>query len=313
MSMKILITCPPMLRAIDQLRHHFDEKGLELVTPDVVQVLTEEELLQLVPNVDAWIIGDDPATERVFTAGKNGKLKAAVKWGVGVDNVDFKACEKLGIPISNTPKMFGNEVADMAMAYFTGLTRDSYRVNQAVKNGEWIKPAGMSLDGKIVALIGLGDIGLATARRLRGFGVKINAYDPFTVLSAEEAGVDQILLFPDKLEYADFVIITCALTPSSFHLINGDSIAKMKDGVYIINVSRGPLIDEAALVAALRAGKVKGAGLDVFEIEPLPLSSPLRKFDQCIFGTHNGSNTKEAVIRASLKAIDLLFGYLDIK
>jgi D-3-phosphoglycerate dehydrogenase len=96
-------------------------------------------------------------------------------------------------------------------------------------------------------------------------------------------------------------------------MINKESIALMKDGVYIINVARGPLIDEPALIDALQTGKVRAAGLDVFEVEPLPADSPLRQFDQCIFGTHNGSNTKEAVIRASLKAIDILFGYLNIK
>ncbi|SDT46699.1 D-3-phosphoglycerate dehydrogenase [Mucilaginibacter mallensis] len=302
-----------MLRAIDQLRYIFDEKGIELVTPNVVQTLSEEELIEIVPTVDAWIIGDDPATEKVFTAGKNGKLRVAVKWGVGVDNVDFKACEKLGIPISNTPRMFGNEVADMALAYFTGLARESYRVDREVRAGNWIKPAGMSLDGKTVALIGVGDIGLATARRLKAFGVKINAYDPFTKLTAAEANVDEILAFPDKLEQADFVLLTCALTPSNFHLINAESIAKMKDGVIVINVSRGGLIDETALTAALTSGKVRSAGLDVFETEPLPMDSPLRSFEQCILGTHNGSNTREAVIRASLKAIDLLFGFLEIK
>jgi len=301
-----------MLKAIDQLRYLFEEKNIELVTPNVVQVLSEDELVELVPTVDAWIIGDDPATEKVFTAGKAGKLKAAVKWGVGVDNVDFKACEKLGIPISNTPRMFGNEVADMAIAYFTGLARESYLVDREVRKGNWIKPPGMSITGKTVALIGIGDIGLATARRLKGFDVKINAYDPFTKLTANEAGVDQILAFPEKLDEADFVIITCALTPANHHIINTGSIAKMKDGVIIINVSRGPLIDEVALIEALKSGKVKSAGLDVFEIEPLPADSPLRQFEQCIFGTHNGSNTKEAVIRASLKAIDLLFGYLKI-
>ncbi|QEM11999.1 phosphoglycerate dehydrogenase [Mucilaginibacter rubeus] len=311
--MKVLVTCPPMLRAIDQLRYLFEEKGIELITPNVVQVLTEDELVELVPTVDAWIIGDDPATERVFTAGKAGKLVAAVKWGVGVDNVDFKACEKLGIPISNTPRMFGNEVADMALAYFTGLARESYLVDREVRKGNWIKPPGMSLEGKTVALIGIGDIGLATARRLKAFDVKINAYDPFTKLTPAEANVDEILAFPDKLGDADFVILTCALTPSNYHLINNDSIGQMKDGVIIINVSRGPLIDEKALTEALLSGKVKSAGLDVFEVEPLPADSPLRQFEQCIFGTHNGSNTKEAVIRASLKAVDLLFGYLNIK
>ncbi|HVW97777.1 MAG TPA: phosphoglycerate dehydrogenase [Mucilaginibacter sp.] len=301
-----------MLRAIDQLRHFFDEKGIELILPNVVQTLSEEELIDILPGVDAWIIGDDPATERVFAAGKAGKLRAAVKWGVGVDNVDFKACEKLGIPISNTPRMFGNEVADMALAYFTGLARESYRVDREVRKGNWIKPAGMSLDQKTVALVGTGDIGLATARRLKAFGVKINAYDPFTKLSAEEAGVDQFLSFPEKLGDADFVMLTCALTSANHHLINDDSISKMKDRVIVINVSRGGLIDEAALVKALESGKVKSAGLDVFETEPLPADSPLRQFEQCIFGTHNGSNTKEAVIRASLRAIEILFGYLEI-
>ena len=103
--MKVLVTCPPMLKQIDLFRSIFEEKGIELLTPNVVQTLTEEELMEILPTVDGWIIGDDPATERVFTAGKNGKLKAAVKWGVGVDNVDFNACKKLGIPIINTPNI----------------------------------------------------------------------------------------------------------------------------------------------------------------------------------------------------------------
>lgn len=302
-----------MLRGINDLRHYFDEKGIELILPEVVQTLTEEQLLELVPTVDGWIIGDDQATEKIFTAGVAGKLKAAVKWGVGVDNVDFKAAEKLGIPISNTPRMFGNEVADMAMAYFLGLARESYKVDREVRKGNWIKPPGISLSGKTVALVGLGDIGLGTARRLKGFDVKVNAYDPFTKLSATEANADQILKFPDQIEKADFVILTCALTPSSYQMVNAESIGMMKDGVYIINVSRGGLIDEPALVDALTTGKVKAAGLDVFDIEPLPADHAFRNFEQCIFGTHNGSNTKEAVVRASLRAIELMFGYLGVK
>jgi len=311
--MKILVTCPPMLNGINKFKHFFEEKGIELVLPKVVQVLSEDELIELVPKVDGWIIGDDPATERVFKAGVEGNLKAAVKWGVGVDNVDFKACEKLGIPISNTPLMFGNEVADMALAYLTGLARDSYRVDREVRKGNWIKPPGMSLDGKTVALVGIGDIGLAIARRLKAFGLKINAYDPFTRLNAKEANVDEILPFPEKLGEADFVILACALTASNFHLINAESLAKMKDGVIVINVSRGGLVDENALIEALGSGKVKSAGLDVFEVEPLPADSKLRQFEQCIYGTHNGSNTKEAVVRASLRAIELIFGYLGVQ
>src|SRR5215203_3001045 len=105
--MKVLVTCPPMLRRIEEFRETFESKGLELICPPVVQILSEPELLELVPTVDAWIIGDDPATAQVFAAGKKGKLKAAIKWGVGIDNVDFKAAKALNIPISNTPGMFG--------------------------------------------------------------------------------------------------------------------------------------------------------------------------------------------------------------
>ena len=307
------MTCPPMLRRIEEFRPIFIEKGIELVTPDVVQVLTENELIGLVPTVDAWIIGDDPATERVFEAGKAGRLKAAVKWGVGVDNVDFNACVKFNIPISNTPQMFGNEVADLALGYLLGLARESYYIDHEVKQGRWVKPSGMSVSGKTVAIIGLGDIGISTVRRLRGFDVQILGYDPFTKLSAAEAGVDAILPFPERLGEADFVILACALTPSSRHLINTASLEMMKDGVRLINVSRGGLINEPDLIAGLKSGKVNSVALDVFEVEPLPLNSELRTFQKCIFGTHNGSNTLEAVRRASFRAIELLFDFLKIR
>lgn len=310
--MKVLITCPPMLKQIDEFKHLFEEKNIELITPNVVQVLTEEELLKLVPEVDAWIIGDDPATAKVFEAGKNGKLKVAIKWGVGVDNVDFAACEKLGIPISNTPKMFGGEVADLAMAYVLGLARQSYKIDREIRKGNWIKPSGISMSGKNVAVIGLGDIGQAVIKRLKGFETNIYAYDPFSTLTAQELGVSDVLNFPISIEKADFVVLTCALTKSSYHMINKQILALMKNGVKIVNVARGPLIKQADLVEALRSGKVESAALDVFEIEPLSLDNPLHQFPQCIFGTHNGSNTIEAVHRASNKAIELLFGFLKI-
>jgi D-3-phosphoglycerate dehydrogenase len=311
--MKVLITCPPMLRRIEDFRHIFTAKNIELITPNVVQLLTEDELIELVPTADAWIIGDDPATRKVFEAGKIGKLKVAVKWGVGVDNVDFDACKDLGIPISNTPQMFGGEVADLAMAYLLGLARESYLIDREVRNGNWIKPSGMSVAGKTVAVIGLGDIGRETVKRLSGFDVTINAYDPFVTCTAAEVGAHSILSFPARIEEADFIVLTCALTASSRHMINKDSITLMKDGVRIVNVARGPLINETDLIVALQSGKVKAAALDVFEIEPLQTDNPLKKFEQCIFGTHNGSNTIEGVSRASYKAIELLFGFLNIK
>ena len=301
-----------MLKRIDEFRPLFADKNITLVTPEVVQILTEAELLELVPAVDAWIIGDDPATAKVFEAGKNGKLKAAVKWGVGVDNVDFKACERLGIPIANTPRMFGAEVADLALAYTLGLARQSYLIDREVRKGNWIKPSGVSMAGKHVAVVGLGDIGQAVIKRLKGFDTLISAYDPFTSLTKDDLGIDGIYQFPKHIETADFVILTCALTESSLHMINKETLALMKTGVYLINVARGPLIKETDLIDALHTGKVAAAALDVFETEPLLLNNPLHQFEQCIFGTHNGSNTVEAVRRASHKAIEILFNFLKI-
>ncbi|MFZ2899323.1 MAG: phosphoglycerate dehydrogenase [Saprospiraceae bacterium] len=310
--MRILITCPPMLGRIDDFRPLFEKKGIELVTPKVVQILSQDELVQLVPEVDGWIIGDDPATERVFTAGKNGHLKAAVKWGVGVDNVDFAACAKLGLPVTNTPLMFGAEVADVAITYVIGLARQTYWIDRQVRGGHWPKPAGISLSGRTAALIGFGDIGKATASRLLALGLKVQVYDPVAPHSLSDETHYTFLNYPEGLGAADFVVVTASLTPSSRHMVNDQTIAMMKDGVRIVNVSRGPVIDEQALIRGLTSGKVHSAALDVFETEPLPADSPLRGFEQCIFGTHNGSNTVDAVRRASKQAVKYLFDFLQI-
>jgi len=309
--MKILVTCPPMLGRIDTFRPLFEAKNIELVAPKVVQTLSEEELMALLPEMDGWIIGDDPATERVFAAGRQGKLRAAVKWGVGVDNVNFEACKKLGIPVINTPGMFGEEVADMAIGYLIGLAREMFLVDRGVRAGQWLKPPGMSLSGTTAALIGFGDIGRAVGVRLGALSMNTLVYDPYAPIPENMDHCTRVT-FPEKLETADFVIVTCSLTPETRHLINRDSIALMKDGVRVINVSRGPVIDESALVEALISGKIHSAGLDVFEQEPLPADSPLRNFERCIFGTHNGSNTVQAVHRTSIKAIQLLFDFLGI-
>ncbi|WP_212768292.1 phosphoglycerate dehydrogenase [Larkinella sp. C7] len=301
-----------MLGQLAEFLPIFEEAGIEVIAPKVVQILSEEELLELVPTVDGWIIGDDQATERIFRAGKAGKLKAAVKWGIGVDNVDFKACKELGIPIINTPMMFGAEVATIAVSYVLGLARQTYYIDREVRAGNWVKPAGMSLAGHTVALIGFGDIGKATARFLKAFDMHINVYDPFAKRTEEDEGAYRFLNFPEELETADFVVSTCALTPATKHLINAESIQRMKDGVRIVNVSRGPIVDEAALLEGLKSGKVHSAGLDVFETEPLPMDSELRSFDRCIFGTHNGSNTIQGVRRASHQAIRSMFEFLEI-
>jgi D-3-phosphoglycerate dehydrogenase / 2-oxoglutarate reductase len=310
--MKILVTCPPMLGMIDSFRHIFEEKGIELSAPNVVQTLSVEELKEIVPQHDGWIIGDDPATREVFEAGKAGNLKAAVKWGIGVDNVDFDACKDLDVPIINTPDMFGREVADIAMGYVIALARETFEIDRAVRDGEWIKPRGISLSGKKVALVGFGDIGQSTAKRLLALDMNVIAYDPFADDSSNLPEVERET-WPNRVEEADFIVVTCSLTKSSYHMVNADTFKLAKNGVRVVNVGRGPIIDETSLEDALKSGKVYSAALDVFEVEPLPMDSYLRTHPHCVFGSHNASNTADAVERTSHIAIDKLFNFLNIK
>ena len=310
--MKVLVTCPPMLRMMDRLRHLFVEAGVDAHCPEVVQTLSEADLIELVPHFDGWIIGDDPATRAVFAAGKAGRLKAAVKWGIGVDNVDFEACKDLGIPITNTPMMFGREVADLAMSYVVALARETYSIHAGVKAGQWPKPSGISLADRTLGLIGFGDIGRNVARRALAADMKVVAYDPFFKPSP---GLDAVTpaQWPDRVGECDFMVFTCALTETNRHMLNGDVLKVAKNGVRVVNVARGPLIDEEALIHALQSGGVHSAALDVFEVEPLPAASSLRGFDRCIFGSHNGSNTADAVIRASQRSVERLYEFLGVK
>jgi D-3-phosphoglycerate dehydrogenase / 2-oxoglutarate reductase len=309
--MKILVTCPPMLRMIDSFRPLFTQHGAEITTPDVVQTLSVEELKTLVPQHDGWIIGDDLATREVFEVGKAGRLRAAVKWGIGVDNVDFAACKDLGIPITNTPNMFGAEVADIAVGYVIALARHTFEIDRGVRAGEWPKPRGISLAGKTVALVGYGDIGKNTAKRLLAADMHVVAYDPY---AADDPTVPQVqrAKWPERINEADFIVINCALTPSSYHVLNAGVLAQCKSGVRVVNVGRGPIIDETALENALRSGQVFSVALDVFEVEPVPLNSSLRLHPRCVLGSHNASNTVDAVLRTSEMAITRLMSSLRI-
>ena len=307
-SDRVLITCPPMLGMIAELEPILDKTGWSTHCPDVVQTLSEDELVELLPEFDGWIIGDDPASSRVLAAGTKGKLRAAVKWGVGVDNVDFEAAKALGLPVRNTPGMFGREVADVAMSYVTALARETFAIDRGVRAGGWPKPRGISLADKTVGLIGFGDIGRSFARRAKAAEMKLVVYDP---AFQPDPTVDvEAATWPDRLESCDFLVFCCALTPKNRHMLNADTLAKCQPGVRVVNVARGPLIETEALVEGLTSGRVASAALDVMEVEPLPSDSPLRAHERCIFGSHNGSNTKEAVYATSERAVGILQEFL---
>ena len=299
--MKILVTCPPMLGMIESFRYLFAERGIELSAPNVVQTMSVDELKEIVPQHDGWIIGDDPATREVFEAGKAGNLKAAVKWGIGVDNVDFDACKDLDIPIINTPDMFGREVADVAMGYVIALARETFEIDRAVRKGEWIKPRGISLSGKTVALVGFGDIGKNTAKRLLAADMKVIAYDPFLQFESNVWVNVEKLDLDSVLKRSDIVSMHIPLNEQTKHLISGARLKLMQSSGILINAARGGVVDENALVEALLKGELAGAAIDVFESEPLSdtNASKFKNIDNLLITPHIAGLTSESNTRVS--------------
>ncbi len=299
--MRLLVTCPPMIGVLPDLAGDFEARGWEVTAPPTKQTLSENELVRLVPGFDAWIAGDDPVTHKVLQAGKAGKLRAVVKWGIGVDNVDFPAAKALGFEVRNTPAMFGEEVADLALHYVIGLARQTFLIDRGVRAGGWPKPRGMSLRGKVAYVVGFGNIGREAARRLHAVGMELLVHDP--MYQPQAAIPATRVAWPAGLERADFLVLTCPLTPETRHMVNAAALAKAKAGLRLVNVARGPIVDEPALAQALASGHVHSAALDVFEDEPLPSASPLRAMERCVLGSHNASNTLEGSLRASRLAL----------
>jgi len=324
-SFKILITCPPMIKQIDRYHKLLVDNNLDYYCPPITQSLSEYELLQLVPHFDGWIIGDDPVTKTLLYTAINNKLKAAVKWGVGTDNIDYNACRELGFNIPNTPNMFGNEVADIAIGYLIGLARDLFIIDSHVKLNKWIKPTGISLTGKKVCLIGFGDIGRNIAKRLLGFNMHIWIVDPgFNKIDgnlicnydtdlaiSRELNIVTLDNLTNCLKNADFVIVACNLNKNTYHMLNKEKLLLTNKNLRLINVSRGSIIKEDDVIELEKNGHIYGVAFDVFESEPLSINNKLREFNTNIFGTHNGSNTIEAVDRTSIKSINLLCKYLN--
>ena len=203
--------------------------------------------------------------------------------------------------------MFGGEVADVAVGYVIALARHTIEIDRDVRAGRWSKPCGISLAGRTVAIIGYGDIGRNTARRLRAADMHVIAYDPFVNKDTIESGIT-LKSFPESLGEADFIVVNCALSDSSYHLLNTAAFLQMKDGVRIVNVGRGPVIDEKANIST-RVWKGLFSGSRCFRAGTLPMESQLRLHPRCVFCSHNASNTVD-VERTSLKALQLLADFL---
>jgi D-3-phosphoglycerate dehydrogenase len=299
----ILVTCRQMQVELPRHRERIEKLGYEVVAPDLGgrQQFTAAELLEYSSRLVGMIAGDDELDSDFFEGAA--KLKTVIRWGIGMDSVDQAAARRRGVTVRNTPGVFGSEVADSAFGYILNLARGYIEVDAAVRRGQWPKLEGTTLAGARLGIVGFGSIGRAIAKRGLGFDMDVVAFDPFVTAASEGVA---IVGLDDLLSSARFIVLACPLTPETCHLINADRLASVGPDAYLVNVARGPVVEEAALVEALRRGRLAGAALDVFETEPLPSTSELRTLPNVVLGAHNASNTREGIARASKVAVDFL-------
>ena len=307
--MKVLVSAPYMQLVLDRFRHLFRERDIELVVPPVKERMEEGDLLKWVGDIDGAICGDDRFTERVLRAAP--RLKVISKWGTGIDSIDKEACQRLGIALRNTPNAFTEPVADSVLGYILCFARRIPWMSREMRKGKWEKISGVSLKECVLGIIGVGNVGKAVARRAKAFGMRLLGHDLVDMPSdfIVETGIEMVSK-NDLLREADFVSLNCDLNPSSFHLMGEMEFTQMKSTAVLINTARGPIVDEKALIHALEKGKIAGAALDVFEDEPLPKESPLRRMDNVLLAPHNANSSPEAWERVHWSTINNLFEVL---
>ncbi len=299
----VLVTCRQMQVELPRHRDRIETLGYDVVAPDLAgrQQFTAAELLEYRDRLVGIIAGDDEL-DRTFFDGAT-QLKTVIRWGIGMDSVDHEAARDHGITVRNTPGVFGHEVADSAFGYILNLVRGYIAVDAAVRRGEWPKMEGITLARAQLGIVGFGAIGREIAKRAKGFDMDVVAYDPFVATAHADVPIVEL----DKLlATSRFIVLACPLTPETLQLINAQRLALVRPDAYLVNVARGPVVVEKDLINALRSGQIAGAALDVFEVEPLPLDSELRTLPNVVLGAHNGSNTREGVVRASSAAVDFL-------
>ncbi|MEW6673303.1 MAG: phosphoglycerate dehydrogenase [Thermodesulfobacteriota bacterium] len=310
MKWKVMISAPYMQPVIDRFMDIFSAHDIELTIPPVMERMEEDELLEWIGDVDGAICGDDRFSEKVLRSAP--KLKVISKWGTGIDSIDRVCCQKLNIAVCNTPNAFSEPVADSVMGYILCFARKLPWMDIDMHKGCWDKIPGRALRECTLGIVGVGNVGKAVARRAASFGMNLVGSDPMR-MPEEFLAVTRIRMMSthELLRLADFVSLNCDLNPTSFHLIEARAIALMKPSAIIINTARGPIIDEPALIDALRAKQIAGAALDVFENEPLSVDNPLCRMSNVMMAPHNANSSPEAWEHVHRNSINNLIDVLE--
>ena len=309
----VLLSAPYMLPFIDRFRAVFDHYGIDLLIPDVHERMEEEQILEYAGQFDGTICGDDRYSEKVINACLP-RLKVISKWGTGIDSINTIYAESKGVMVGNTPNAFTLPVSDSVMGYILAFARKQPWMDRAIRAGIWEKIPGRSLSECTLGVIGVGNIGKAVLRRAKGFGMRLLGNDIISIAPdfIIENHVEMVAL-DELLAQADFISLNCDLNPTSFHIINSQSLEMVKPEAVLINTARGPLVDEPALAAALENGQLSGAAMDVFEVEPLPDDSPLRKMENVMLASHNSNSSPSAWERVHWNTIRNLLKGLQIE
>ncbi|NOX56655.1 MAG: phosphoglycerate dehydrogenase, partial [Planctomycetes bacterium] len=214
------------------------------------------------------------------------QLRVIARSGVGYDAIDLEACDEAGVVVTITPGVNHHAVAEHTIALLMGVARGFPETDRRVRENRWKRIARPRVMGRTLGIVGLGRIGRAVATRAVGLGLKVIAFEPAPDRQFVQQWNVELTDFGDLLARSDYVSLHLPASPETRHLINAETLAKMKSGSVLINTSRGSLVDEKALCEALRSGHLRAAGLDVFEQEPLPLDSPLLRFDNVLLSGH---------------------------
>ncbi len=312
---KILITP----RSFSKARHKADEllkdyEELEIVMNTTGRTLTEEEMIDQCSDIDGIIVGIDPMSEKVLKSAKN--LKAISKYGAGLDNIDLDAAKELGIKVDRAVATNAMSVAELAIGLMFVASRSIVPTATSVKNGGWDrgKNAGNELYGKTLGIVGLGAIGREVARMAKGIGMNILGYDPyFDNQEFTDRYEISMVELEDLLKNADFITLHLPLTEETEHMINKDTLSIMKTSAYLINTSRGGLVDEDALYDALIDGVIAGAAQDVFSEEPPKGGHKLLDLPNFVLTPHIGAYTKEATERMVMQSTQNLIEMLELE
>lgn len=291
MGKDVLVLTWKYFSAREEIQRFLAERGCRFVEREIRYPVDEEQLCELVRDIDGLVVGLEPVTARVLSCAN--RLKVISTSGVGHDNIDVAEATRRGIVVSNCHGANEHSVAELTFGLMLSLARRIHGSDRAMRQGRWEPYFGVELWSKTLGVVGLGRTGRSVALLGRGFGMRVLACD--IVWDTTFANAHEISYVPlDKLlRESDFVSLHVPLTPETYYLIDERALALMKPSAFLINLARGPVVKQSALVEALRRGQIAGAGLDVFEVEPIR-DNPFIEFDNVVMTPHLGGSTQEA-------------------